>query len=182
MPRRPLVEVPPNLIPADCEAITPEMLPLVELTQAEIDGIVQLGAGRGSECAGHLSAGVPCRKGFCSTHLMAGEGDPYLLCSLLAVQSRERLDAFLEALQAVIERHDILRTAVVWEGLRGAGAGGVAPGGAGGGGSGSGFGAGDAAAQLLRALRSARSPDRFAPGAAAACRRRIRRGRRSGGC
>ena len=48
---------------------------------------------------------------------MAREGDPYLLRLLTAFDSRSRLDHHLEALRAVIERHDILRTAVLWEGL-----------------------------------------------------------------
>ena len=36
---------------------------------------------------------------------------------MLAFDTRERLDRFIGAAQAVIERHDILRTAVMWEGL-----------------------------------------------------------------
>ncbi len=36
---------------------------------------------------------------------------------MLGFDDRSRLDAYLQALQAVIDRHDILRTAVLWEGL-----------------------------------------------------------------
>src|SRR5262249_31786484 len=35
------IEVPPNLIPAGCTAIEPQMLPLVRLTQTEIDSIAR---------------------------------------------------------------------------------------------------------------------------------------------
>ena len=58
-----------------------------------------------------------CKTGFSFTTLMSPDGDPYLLSTLLAFKSREALDAFAETLQRVIDRHDILRTAVMWEGL-----------------------------------------------------------------
>ena len=45
------------------------------------------------------------------------EGDAYVMSSVLAFDGSERLERFLAALQAVIDRHDILRTAVQWEGL-----------------------------------------------------------------
>jgi hypothetical protein len=49
---------------------------------------------------------------------MGEDSDPYLQAVEYSFDSRERLDEYLRALQAVIDRHDILRTAVEWEGLQ----------------------------------------------------------------
>ncbi|WP_122630819.1 non-ribosomal peptide synthetase, partial [Pseudomonas viridiflava] len=51
-------------------------------------------------------------------HLAAGDSDPYLLQPRFTFTDTTRLDAFCGALQQVIERHDILRTALFWEGLQ----------------------------------------------------------------
>ena len=48
---------------------------------------------------------------------MEYEVDTHSLPSLLGFKTREQLDRFVGTLQAVIDRHDILRTAIVWEGL-----------------------------------------------------------------
>ncbi|WP_460164666.1 non-ribosomal peptide synthetase [Pseudomonas sp. S2_F03] len=50
-------------------------------------------------------------------HMLAKEGDPYLLVAQMAFADRETLERYLGAVQQVIDRHDILRTAFVWEGL-----------------------------------------------------------------
>ncbi|TBW42368.1 hypothetical protein EZI54_24170, partial [Marinobacter halodurans] len=60
---------------------------------------------------------APLQEGVLYHHLLTEVGDPYLVYSLLAFDDRSRLDDFLSALQAVIARHDILRTGVQWEGL-----------------------------------------------------------------
>ncbi|HEY0806108.1 MAG TPA: condensation domain-containing protein, partial [Pseudonocardiaceae bacterium] len=110
------VEVPANGIPATCQAIEPWMLPLVDLTAEEIDRIVGSVPG-GAGNVQDIYPLAPLQEGVLFHHLSALEGDPYLLHTVLGIDSRERVEDFLQALQAVIARHDILRTAVLWEGL-----------------------------------------------------------------
>ncbi|WP_338893382.1 amino acid adenylation domain-containing protein [Mycetohabitans endofungorum] len=110
------VVVPPNVITPDTTEITPSMLSLIELTQADIDKIVKQVPG-GVANIQDIYALSPLQDGLLFHHLLARDGDPYLLMAQLAFDSRERLDQYLHALQQVIDRHDILRTAFVWEGL-----------------------------------------------------------------
>ncbi|TWE07133.1 arthrofactin-type cyclic lipopeptide synthetase C [Pseudomonas sp. AG1028] len=116
--RQAQASVPANLIAAGCTQITPELLPLLSLEQADIDRIVAQVPGGAANVQdiyplGPLQAGILYHH-----HLAAGETDPYLLEARFAFASAERLDAFCAALQRVIERHDILRTALRWDGLQ----------------------------------------------------------------
>nr|WP_318246608.1 amino acid adenylation domain-containing protein [Rhizobium sp. T1473] len=110
------VAVPANLIGEQSTVITPRMLPLIELAQPEIDRIVATvpgGVGNIQDIYG-LS---PLQDGILFHHLLAGRGDPYLLVSQMAFADRGLLERYLGAVQEVVDRHDILRTAFVWEGL-----------------------------------------------------------------
>ncbi|MGR2708580.1 amino acid adenylation domain-containing protein [Pseudomonas sp. AU10] len=110
------VSVPANRIAADCQRITPDMLPLVDLDPATLDEVVSRVPG-GAANVQDIYPLAPLQEGILYHYITAEQGDPYLLQSHLAFESIERLNAFTQALQQVINRHDILRTGVVWEGL-----------------------------------------------------------------
>ncbi|TLG92994.1 amino acid adenylation domain-containing protein, partial [Pseudomonas edaphica] len=110
------VQVPANRIAADCLRITPDMLPLVDIDQSTLDHAVSRIPG-GAANVQDIYPLAPLQEGILYHYLTAEQGDPYLLQSHLAFDSLERLQAFAHALQQVIDRHDILRTGVVWEGL-----------------------------------------------------------------
>ncbi|MDR0634910.1 MAG: amino acid adenylation domain-containing protein [Azoarcus sp.] len=110
------VEVPPNLIPADCQAIKPEMLPLVRLTKEEIGSIEAMVPG-GAINIQDIYPLAPLQEGILFHHLLQEQGDVYITSHGLSFDSRERLEGFIGSFNQVIARHDILRTAVLWEGL-----------------------------------------------------------------
>nr|WP_262416021.1 non-ribosomal peptide synthase/polyketide synthase [Pseudomonas fluorescens] len=112
----PEAAVPANLVPADCTRITPELLPLVALDQATIDRIVASVPG-GTRNVQDIYPLAPLQTGILFHHLSAAQGDPYVLQAQFAFADEQRLQVFTEALQRVIERHDILRTSLFWEGL-----------------------------------------------------------------
>ncbi|XP_055303140.1 uncharacterized protein LOC129568840, partial [Sitodiplosis mosellana] len=110
------VTIPPNLITTDSTEITPEMLPLITLSQAEIDGIIAQIPG-GVANIQDVYCLAPLQHGMLFHHLRSKQGDPYLIVSRMQFDDHTTLERYSYALQKVIERHDILRTALFWEGL-----------------------------------------------------------------
>ncbi|NWA02234.1 non-ribosomal peptide synthetase [Pseudomonas gingeri] len=96
--------------------ITPECLPLATLDQAQIDAIVATVPG-GADNVQDIYPLSPLQEGMLFHHLMARNGDPYLLWSLMSFSDRATLDRYVQALETVIERHDILRTSMFWDDL-----------------------------------------------------------------
>jgi amino acid adenylation domain-containing protein len=110
------LEIAPNLIPDGCLEIKPQMLPLVDLKPEHIEQIVQTVPG-GAENIQDIYPLAPLQEGILFHHLLAEGGDTYVLPMLLRLPSRQALDEFVVALQKVMDRHDILRTAVLWQDL-----------------------------------------------------------------
>ncbi|WP_418054994.1 non-ribosomal peptide synthetase [Pseudomonas syringae] len=111
-----LFQAPANRIPADCTHLTPDMLPLVQLSAAQLERVVAAVPG-GAANIQDIYPLAPLQEGILFHHLLGQEGDAYLMRSMIEFDNRQHLDAFIAALQVVIERHDIHRTAVHWDGL-----------------------------------------------------------------
>ncbi|NTF46665.1 condensation domain-containing protein, partial [Rhizobium rhizogenes] len=115
--QKPKAVVPANTITKKSTAITPSMLPLADLTQAEIDYVVAQVPG-GIVNVQDIYELSPLQDGMLFHHLLNEAGDTYIVVSQMAFASRALLDRYLEAAQHVVDRHDILRTSFVWDGLK----------------------------------------------------------------
>ncbi len=109
------VQVPANRVPADCTHITADMLALAELDQASLDRIVA-GIPGGAANVQEIYPLAPLQEGLLYHHI-TDDRDPYQQQAMFNFAHREQLDAFAQALQQVINRHDILRTSLVWDAL-----------------------------------------------------------------
>ncbi|MBK5006466.1 non-ribosomal peptide synthetase [Pseudomonas sp. S32] len=110
------VATPARAVPPGCQCITPPMLPLTSLGQATIDHIVGTVPG-GAANVQEIYPLAPLQQGLLYHHVTDAR-DPYQQQALFAFTTAEQLQAFAEALQQIIDRHDILRTSLVWEGLQ----------------------------------------------------------------
>ncbi|CAM1358033.1 amino acid adenylation domain-containing protein [Tenacibaculum xiamenense] len=111
-------EVPANGIIEDTRYITPSMVPLLNFEQEDIDRIVR-----------NIPSGVsniqdiyplsPLQEGIYFQHLINGEnlGDPYVTPILLSFNNKEKRASFINAVQFVVNRHDVLRTCFLSKGL-----------------------------------------------------------------
>src|SRR6516164_8767151 len=95
-------------------------LPSNDTTAAEHPSMTALSATEIERIASSIPGGAtnlqdvypltPLQEGILFHHQMASGRDPYLAAMLYCFDSRSRLDEYLPALQAVMERHDIFRT------------------------------------------------------------------------
>lgn len=114
--------VPDNLLGEGTEKIEPNMLTLFDLVESdrrlelyELSHIISQIPG-GDNNIQDIYPLTPLQKGFLFHHRMEKD-DLYIVPTLLNIENETTLNAFLDALQKVIDRHDILRTAFFWEGL-----------------------------------------------------------------
>ncbi|NQY63442.1 MAG: amino acid adenylation domain-containing protein [Alteromonadaceae bacterium] len=107
---------PENLIPASCDVITPEMLPLITLTQKEINLVASQVPGGAANIEDIYPLG-PLQEGILFTHMMSQQSDPYVIPMMFEFSEKQVLDDFISALQFLVSRHDVLRTAILWEGV-----------------------------------------------------------------
>lgn len=107
---------PTNLIEHDCQAITPEMLALIDLAPEDIERVIWSVPG-GVRNVQDIYPLSPPQEGLLFHHVLNESCDTYLLSTLFELESYSQVGALVYALGKAIERHDALRSAVVWEKL-----------------------------------------------------------------
>ncbi|WP_017348401.1 non-ribosomal peptide synthetase [Pantoea sp. A4] len=108
--------VPANLITPQTTHLTPEMLPLIDLTPEDIAHIVAQVPG-GMANIQDIYALTPLQEGILFLHQLSDNGDPYLQFARVSLANRAVMTQYIEAVQQTINRHDALRTAFIWQGL-----------------------------------------------------------------
>ncbi|MEW6993768.1 amino acid adenylation domain-containing protein [Colwelliaceae bacterium MEBiC 14330] len=103
-------------IPTESEAITPEMLPLIDISQEDIDAIVAQVDGGVSNIQ-DIYPLAPLQQGILFHHRMDAEQDPYVMPAYLKIKGSEQFEQFVAAINLIIARHDTLRTAILWRSL-----------------------------------------------------------------
>ncbi|WP_448622331.1 amino acid adenylation domain-containing protein [Dickeya fangzhongdai] len=107
---------PVNRITPATTHLTPDMLPLIDLTQADIAHIVANVPG-GVANVQDIYALTPLQEGILFLHQLSDKGDPYLQFARISLANREVMTQYVQAVQQTVNRHDILRTAFFSRGL-----------------------------------------------------------------
>jgi amino acid adenylation domain-containing protein len=110
------LNIPTNGIPEHCQKISPEMLPLVTLTTTQIEQLCQQ-IPDGASNIQDIYPLTSLQEGILFHHLLQQAGDAYITQNLMRFADKSTLECFIADLNKVIARHDILRTAVLWQGL-----------------------------------------------------------------
>src|SRR5262245_60153339 len=100
----------------DRELITSQTLAKFHLTEDHLSEIVRAVAG-GSSNLSDIYPLSPLQEGLLFHGLLNEQRDTYILSVLFELASRDQVPLLAGALQRVVDRHEILRSAIVWQEL-----------------------------------------------------------------
>ena len=86
------------------------------LSREEVEALARA-LGGGAENVQDIYPLTPLQEGLLFHHVLDESGDTYVLSTLFELESQALVQRFIDAVQAVVDAHDALRIAVVWEGV-----------------------------------------------------------------
>jgi amino acid adenylation domain-containing protein len=89
---------------------------LVRLEQPQIEVVLRNIEG-GAENVQDIYPLSPLQEGMLFHHVLNAKSDTYILSTLFELQTERHVDVLVDALHRVIERHEVLRSCVLWEKL-----------------------------------------------------------------